>query len=49
MLRLMAEEYTKWLVARVGLSAFGPRHDAPGPASAARISREAPRPAGWTG
>jgi uncharacterized SAM-binding protein YcdF (DUF218 family) len=46
MLRLMAEEYTKWLVARVGLSVFGPAHDAPDPASATRISREAPRPAG---
>ena len=30
MLRLMAEEYTKWLVARAGLSVFGHRHDAPG-------------------
>lgn len=45
-LRLMAEEYTKWLVARVGLSVFGPRHDAPASAGATRTSREAPRRTG---
>jgi uncharacterized SAM-binding protein YcdF (DUF218 family) len=31
MLRLMAEEYTKWLAASLGLSAFGPAHDAQPP------------------
>ena len=44
MLRLMAEEYTKWLVARLGLSALGPRHDPPLPAPVTRSSRTAPRP-----
>jgi uncharacterized SAM-binding protein YcdF (DUF218 family) len=44
MLRLMAQEYTKWLVARLGLSAFGPRHVSPAPAPVTRSSRGAPRP-----
>jgi uncharacterized SAM-binding protein YcdF (DUF218 family) len=40
MLRLMAEEYTKWLVARLGLSVFDSRHEAEGASAVTRTSRE---------
>lgn len=49
MLRLLAEEYSKWLLARVGLSVLGPDHPPPIPGHGApretRNSRD--RPIQW--
>ena len=37
-LRLLAEEYTKWLASTLGLSALGPPHDGARPAATAHAS-----------